>query len=70
MFIALESYNLKIVFILLTKVIALHMQIIIVKIGVLKFKKLIKFFSYFSSWGLVPESLNTSLYKLLEEVIV
>ena len=47
--VALGSGNLKIDFILLTKVIALHMHIIVIKIGVSEFEKPIKFVPSFAS---------------------
>ena len=67
---ALEFSNLEIVLALLTKVITLHMQITIVEFGVSGFERPVKFVSSFTSWCLVSDSLNISLYKLLEEVIV
>ena len=60
----LRSGNLKMILVLLIGVIALYMQMIIVEIKVLGFKKLVKFVFSFASWGLVLDSFNTSLYNL------
>lgn len=49
MVVALGSNNLKMVFILLTKIIEFYMQMTIVEIGVLGFEKLIKFVLSFAS---------------------
>ena len=67
---ALTSGKLKMVFALLTKVIALHIQMIIIEIGVPRFEKPIKFVPSFANCSLVLYFLNTNSHKLLEKVIV
>lgn len=52
------------------EVIALHVQMTLVEIGVLGFEKPIKFFPNFANWDLLPDLLDTSPYELLEEVII
>lgn len=63
------------VFVLLTKVIVFHVQITIVKFGVLKLKKSIEIIFSFDRYrwghrGLVSDLFNINLYEFLEKVIV
>ena len=67
---ALKSGNFEMVFALLAKVIALHMQMIIIEIRVLRFERPVEFVPSFASWSLVLYPLNTRSHELLEEVIV
>lgn len=65
-----ESGNLKKVFALLRERITFYVQITIVEIGGLGFKKFIKFVFSFANEGLVSDPLDTSSHELLEEVII
>ena len=65
----LESSNLKMILALLADIIALYMQITIIVIGVLEFKRPIKFISSFTSSSLVLDLLDTCPHKFLKEVI-